>query len=89
MFASPHKLENVLCKYRASGYCCSLPTSGTKKTPQSLSPESVFLFLPEVKIPLDNGPDVLGLLVCQLGQVQLLAHGASRQDGESEAHSGL
>lgn len=36
-------------------------------------PKPVFLFLPQVKIPLDNFPHMLSLLICELGKVQLFA----------------
>lgn len=57
----------------------SLECFSTIKTQANL-PESVFLFLPEVKIPLDNGPNMLGLCIRQLGQVQLLACTFSRHE---------
>lgn len=38
------------------------------------SPQSVLLLLPQVKVSLDDGPDVLGLVVRQLGEIQRLSH---------------
>lgn len=46
------------------------------------SPQSVLLLLPQVKVPLDDGPDVLGLVVGQLGEIQRLCRRGSGHDGE-------
>lgn len=48
----------------------------------SSSPQSVFLFLPQVKVSLDDGPDVLRLVVRQLGEIQALCCRGLRHDEE-------
>lgn len=48
------------------------------------SPQSVLFFLPQVKVSLDDGPDVLGLVVRQLGEVQGLSRRGRRHDGKFE-----
>ena len=45
-------------------------------------PESVFLLLPQVEVPLDNVPHMFGLLVREPGEIQLLPGGCARHNEE-------
>ena len=53
------------------------------------SPKPVLLLLPQVEVPLDHVPNVLGLLVRELGEVQLLARAAARHHGGAAGGAGL
>lgn len=48
------------------------------------SPESVLLLLPQVEVPLNHSPNMLRLIISELGQVQLLCCCASRHVCEYE-----
>lgn len=48
-------------------------------------PKSVLLFLPQVKISLDDFPNMLGLFICELGEIQLLACCGARHNCEFDA----
>ena len=75
----------------ALGYLgeASSPIPLPKKGRRLNSPKPVLLLLPQVEIPLDHVPNVLGLLVRELGEVQLLARGAARHHGAAVGHAGL
>ncbi len=48
-------------------------------------PKPVLLLLPQVKISLDDFPNMFGLLICKLGEIQLLACCGARHNCEFNA----